>query len=50
MTGFLAYSIWLSLVLSHASVHCPELSSISSFGVLDQAKCLTERCLVELVL
>ena len=28
MTGLLAYCIWLSLVLSHASVYCPELSSV----------------------
>lgn len=34
MTGLFTYGIWLSLVLSHASVNCPELLSVSSFGVL----------------
>ena len=33
MPGLFAYSIRLSLVLGHASVYSPKLSSVSSFSV-----------------
>ena len=34
MAGLFTYGIWLSLVLSHASVDCSKLLSVTSFGVL----------------
>ena len=33
MTGLFAHGIWLSLVLSHASVYCSKLLSVPSFGI-----------------